>query len=103
MNNEARSRGASHKLSGGAQMLMQKKLIANKNKFKLKAAVKGVKAAGIFARANEVEPEIENKSPKSGGRGYNELLDEGSGERMVSLADEENQILKDDIIDDTLF
>lgn len=101
MNNEARSRVSS--LSGGAQNLIQKKLIANKNKNKLKGAVKGVKAAGIFARANVIEPEIEKKSPKSGGRGYNELLDEGSGERMVSLADEENQILKDDIIDDTLF
>ena len=100
MNEESKSRSASRSgLSVDAQKLMQKKLLANQNK--LRGAVKGVKAAGIFARAAEIEPE--KKSPKSGGRGYNELLDEGSGERMVTVGDEENQLLKDEIIDDTLF
>jgi len=99
MNNEARSRSSSVvKLSSEAQLVMQKKLVS---KNKLKGAVKNIKAANVLARANEISPE--KGSPKQLGGGYNELLDEGSGERMVSLADEENQLLKDDVIDDTLF
>lgn len=100
MNNEARSRSSSVvKLSSEAQLVMQKKLVS---KNKLKGAVKNIKAANVFARVNEkISPE--KGSPKQLGGGYNELLDEGSGERMVSLADEENQLLKDDVIDDTLF
>lgn len=67
-----------------------------------KAAGK-LKAVNAFKRGNEIEEE-KKQAPKQKGRGYNELLEENSGERMISeAADEENQLLKDDIIDDTLF
>ena len=53
---------------------------------------------------NKMRPEIEeeNKDASLRDDGYNQLLDENSGERQVSaLGDEENQLLDDD--DETLF
>lgn len=65
----------------------------------MKKAARGIGAANAFRG----EIEEERKEPKQKGGGYNELLDEGSAERQVSLPDDENQLLKDEIIDETLF
>lgn len=70
---------------------------------KLKKGVDKMKKAGKAIEGMKKKPEIEeNKDEEEGRNGYNQLIDENSGERVNSmLGDEENQLL-DEVDEDTL-
>ena len=96
LNNEARSRSKSQ-LSDEAQKRMQSKLKHQANKMRSAKNAKN-KLAAVNAFAGAIEEEKKSPSPRERDDGYNQLIDENSGERIGSMtADEEDPMLADTI------
>lgn len=78
----------------------QKKMASNvkQSSTKLKGAVSKINAANVIQRGGEIEEELKIPS-----KGYQQLVDESPRLDTDDRGEEESQLLKDEIIDESIF